>query len=84
MAEEIPTRTGEAFNSDDESQILDAIARWLDRDVKDKVLALDHADEYPHEMVEQMKLFMFQGEMVPHLKETFMKPLTIPASISLV
>ncbi|HIG39344.1 MAG: acyl-CoA dehydrogenase family protein [bacterium] len=55
MAEEIPTRTGDAFNSDDETQILDAIAKWLDRDVKDKVLALDHADEYPHEMVEQMK-----------------------------
>ncbi|MBV1879472.1 MAG: acyl-CoA dehydrogenase family protein [Pseudomonadales bacterium] len=55
MADEILTRTGEKFDSDDEVQILDAIAKWLDRDVKDKVLALEHADEYPHEMVEQMK-----------------------------
>ena len=55
MAYDIPTRAGAKFNSDDESQILDAITKWLDRDVKDKVLALDHADEYPLEMVEQMK-----------------------------
>ena len=44
-----------ALESGDEAQILDAIAKWLDRDVKDKVLELEHADEYPHEMVEQMK-----------------------------
>ena len=55
MAEEILSRTGEAISTDDESQILDAITKWLDRDVKDNVLALDHADEYPHEMVAQMK-----------------------------
>ncbi|MFP6806674.1 MAG: acyl-CoA dehydrogenase family protein [Pseudomonadales bacterium] len=55
MAYEIPTRTGAKFDSDDESLILDAITSWLDREVKDKVLALDHKDEYPYEMVEQMK-----------------------------
>ncbi len=44
-----------ALEREDEDQILDAIAKWLDRDVKDKVLELDHADEYPYEMVEQMK-----------------------------
>ena len=55
MTYDIPTRSGEPFNSDDEQQILSVIEKWLDRDVKDKVLALDNADEYPHEMVEQMK-----------------------------
>jgi alkylation response protein AidB-like acyl-CoA dehydrogenase len=54
MAENM-NRSGENFSSDDEEQILDAIRKWLDRDVRDKVLALEHADEYPHEMVEQMK-----------------------------
>jgi alkylation response protein AidB-like acyl-CoA dehydrogenase len=55
MTQEIPTRSGEQFDTDDELQILDAITKWLDRDVKDNVLALDHADQYPFEMVEQMK-----------------------------
>jgi alkylation response protein AidB-like acyl-CoA dehydrogenase len=44
-----------ALNIEDEDQVLDAIAKWLERDVKDKVLELEHADEYPHEMVDQMK-----------------------------
>ena len=55
MTEEIPNRSGDAFTTDDESQILNAIDKWLDKEVKDKVLALDHADEYPIQMVEQMK-----------------------------
>lgn len=55
MNQEIPTRSGEAFTRQDEAQILNAINQWLDREVKDKVLALDNADEYPYEMVEQMK-----------------------------
>ena len=55
MTNEILSRTGEKLTSDDEAQILDTIAKWLDRDVKDNVLRLDHNDEYPHEMVEQMK-----------------------------
>ncbi len=66
MTYEIPTRSGTKFDSDDESQILDAITSWLDREVKDKVLALDHADEYPYEMVEQMKsLGLFGATISP-------------------
>ncbi len=38
-----------------ETQILDAIERWLARDVRPHVMRLEHADEYPLEMVEQMK-----------------------------
>ncbi len=55
MTQEIVNRSGEIYTTEDENQILDAVEKWLDRDVKDKVLALEHADEYPHEMVEQMK-----------------------------
>jgi alkylation response protein AidB-like acyl-CoA dehydrogenase len=47
-------RGGMATSGDDERMILEAIDKWLDRDVKPHVLRLDHADEYPHEMVEQM------------------------------
>lgn len=38
-----------------EQQMLDAIEKWLARDVRPHVLRLEHADEYPREMVEQMK-----------------------------
>ena len=55
MTENIPNRSGDPFTTDDEFQILNTIDRWLEKDVKDKVLALDHADEYPSQMVEQMK-----------------------------
>ena len=51
-----PGRAADAHVSpQDEAQILDAIDKWLDRDVKDRVMALEHADAYPREMVEQMK-----------------------------
>ncbi len=52
---ELSNRNGETISTEDEAGILATIDRWLDRDVKDKVLELDHADQYPHEMVEQMR-----------------------------
>lgn len=64
MAIEMLNRAGEEFTSDDEQQMLDAVRRWLDRDVKDKVMELEHADEYPHEMVEQMKQLGLFGAMI--------------------
>ena len=64
MAVEMLNRAGEGFSSEDEQQMLDAIRRWLDRDVKDKVMELEHADEYPHEMVEQMKALGLFGAMI--------------------
>jgi alkylation response protein AidB-like acyl-CoA dehydrogenase len=55
MTEILTNRTGESITREDEQLLLDAVQRWLDREVRDKVLAFDHADEYPHLMVEQMK-----------------------------
>ena len=55
MTEVLTNRDGESITVEQERQILDSINRWLDRDVKDNVLELEHADEYPHAMVEQMK-----------------------------
>ena len=48
-----------------ERMVLDAIDRWLDRDVRPHVLKFDHADEYPHEMVEQMKELGLFGATIP-------------------
>ncbi len=39
----------------EEAMILDSVEKWLERDVRPHVLRLEHADEYPHEMVAQMK-----------------------------
>jgi len=48
--------SGAALNSsDDEAEILDSIGRWLERDVRPHVRALEHDDIYPQEMVAQMK-----------------------------
>ena len=55
MADELRNRDGETITREEEAQILDTIEKWLERDVKDQVLALEHADEYPHEMVQQMR-----------------------------
>ncbi len=46
-------RQTEIDGSDD--ALLDTIEKWLERDVRPHVLELDHADEYPFKMVEQMK-----------------------------
>ena len=48
-----------------EAEILDAIEKWLARDVRPHVLTFDHADEYPHEMVEQMKALGLFGATIP-------------------
>ena len=55
MADELRNRDGDTITREEEAQILDTIEKWLERDVKDQVLALEHADEYPHEMVQQMR-----------------------------
>ena len=47
-----PIRT---IDPDTEKAVLDSVERFIERDVKPKADALDHADEYPHEMVERMK-----------------------------
>lgn len=54
-----------AITREEETQILDSIQRWLDKDVKPHVKRLEHADEYPHEMVAQMKEFGLFGATIP-------------------
>jgi alkylation response protein AidB-like acyl-CoA dehydrogenase len=49
------THVARSQANEEEAALLDAIDKWLARDVRPHVLKLEHADEYPHEMVEQMK-----------------------------
>ncbi|HEX5611796.1 MAG TPA: acyl-CoA dehydrogenase family protein [Burkholderiales bacterium] len=53
------------MNASDEAQILDAISRWLERDVRAKVRELEHDDVYPEEMVERMKELGLFGATIP-------------------
>jgi alkylation response protein AidB-like acyl-CoA dehydrogenase len=53
------------MNAQDESQILDAISRWLERDVRPKVRELEKSDSYPDAMVETMKQLGLFGATIP-------------------
>jgi len=50
--------------SADDQLILDSIAKWLARDVEPHAMRMEHADEYPHAMVEQMKALGLFGAMI--------------------
>ena len=52
-------------SEEQELLILEAVDKWLNRDVRPHVMRLDHADEYPHEMVEQMKELGLFGATIP-------------------
>jgi alkylation response protein AidB-like acyl-CoA dehydrogenase len=45
----------ETFSQEDENQVLDALGVWLENEVRPVVKHFDHEDEYPHEIVGQMK-----------------------------
>jgi alkylation response protein AidB-like acyl-CoA dehydrogenase len=53
------------MTTSDDSQIHDAIAKWLERDVRPKAHELEKKDEYPEAMVEQMKAFGLFGATIP-------------------
>ncbi len=42
------------MSEDEESALLDAIQKWVDKEVRPVVQKYDHADEWPKEIVEQM------------------------------
>jgi alkylation response protein AidB-like acyl-CoA dehydrogenase len=47
-----------------ENEILDAIDRWCEREVAPHVMALEHADIWPGQMVEQMKALGLFGATI--------------------
>ena len=55
MSVPVPEAKTSAWSEEDEQQLFDAIERWVDKEVKPVAKKFDHADEYPHDLVEQMK-----------------------------
>jgi len=53
-----------AWTVEDENMMLDTIDRWCREKVRDKVMDMEHADEYPHEFVEDMKEFGLFGATI--------------------
>ncbi len=49
---------------EDENMMLDTIDRWCREKVRPKVMEMEHADEYPHEFVEDMKAFGLFGATI--------------------
>ncbi|NCT81971.1 MAG: acyl-CoA dehydrogenase [Comamonadaceae bacterium] len=45
----------QSWNEEDERAILDSIEHWVEKEVRPIARKFDQADEYPHELVEQMK-----------------------------
>lgn len=52
------------WTPEDEAMMFDTIDRWLVKDVAPRVMDMEHADEYPHEFVEQMKEFGLFGATI--------------------
>ena len=52
-------------DTDSQQLILDAVDRFLKTEVRPHVKRLEHADEYPHEIVEQMKQMGLFGSIIP-------------------
>lgn len=48
----------------EEAALLDAIERWLDKEVRPQVMKLEHDDIYPHQMVESMKAMGLFGAVL--------------------
>jgi len=53
------------MNTSEEVQILAAISKWLERDVRPKARELEKKDEYPDAMVETMKQLGLFGATIP-------------------
>jgi len=53
------------LSSQDEQQVLDAIDRWVERKLPPEVVReFDHADRYPHDIVEDMKALGLFGAII--------------------
>jgi alkylation response protein AidB-like acyl-CoA dehydrogenase len=53
------------FSAEDEAQILDAVSKWLERDVRPYASKYELADEYPKEMADQMAELGLFGATIP-------------------
>jgi alkylation response protein AidB-like acyl-CoA dehydrogenase len=51
--------------SPEEQQIVELVARWVDDEVRPVVNELEHANTYPHDLIEQMKQMGVFGLAIP-------------------
>ena len=58
------TTSAATASQDEDDAILDAVGKWLERDVRPHVHALEKDDIYPAEMVEQMKALGLFGATI--------------------
>ena len=61
MAVQRPVRVTDPV---EEAQLLEAVDKWLDRDVRPHVAKFEHGDIYPTKMVEQMKALGLFGAVI--------------------
>ncbi len=74
-----------AFSDADERPILDLIERWLERDVRPQVMALERADACPTALVEQMKAFgLFGATIAPDYGGLGLSALTYARIVALI
>ncbi len=73
--------TSETDIAETENQILDAIDKFLRREVEPHAMALEHADEYPGDMVEGMKELGLFGAIIPEEYGGLGLPVTTYAKI---
>ncbi len=58
------TKVTNVTDPEDERIILDAIEKWLEQKVKPVTMQLEHDDEYPHALVEDMKELGLFGALI--------------------
>ena len=54
----------QTLDDDDQQLILDAIEKWIEQKVKPVTMQLEHDDEYPEELVEDMKELGLFGALI--------------------
>jgi len=60
----VTRESGVSIDADDERMILDAITKWIEQKVKPVAMQLEHDDEYPEELVEDMKELGLFGALI--------------------
>ncbi|MDV3124540.1 acyl-CoA dehydrogenase family protein [Mycobacterium sp. 21AC1] len=65
--------------NDEETMLVDTVRTFIDRDVKPTVREIEHANEYPHAWIEQMKRIGIFGLAVP--EEYGGSPVSMPCYV---
>ena len=57
-------RKQRSIDASEEAALLEAIDRWLSKEVKPQVMKLEHDDTYPQQLVEDMKQMGLFGAVI--------------------